>query len=92
MRHPSRAAVQDILFYSLPAHGQYYAEVVNLLEGGGSGSAATAAAAAATVGSPHATVTALFCRYDLMLLERVVGSARARRMCAKAAAPTFMFC
>lgn len=42
-------------------------------------------------GSMHATVSALFCRYDLPQLERVVGGARARKMISGESA-TYMFC
>jgi hypothetical protein len=42
----------------------------------------------------HADVTcaALFTPYDLLPLERIVGSERARRMVGAATTPLFMFC
>ncbi|GLC42263.1 hypothetical protein PLESTM_001310300 [Pleodorina starrii] len=80
--------IKDLVFYGLPDHGEYYSELVNLLEeaaGGGGGGAAGG-------GSGHqATVTALFCPWDVLQLERVVGSGRARRM-LKGESGTYMFC
>ncbi len=70
-----------MLFYGLPEHAGYYAELLNLLEEGGAGGG----------GGAHATVTSLFCRWDLLQLERVVGSARARRMLGGESG-TYMFC
>ncbi len=76
------AGLQDLLFYGLPDHAEYYPELVNLLEEGGSSQLA---------GEHHATVTALFCPWDLLQLERVVGSGRARRM-LRGESCTYMFC
>ncbi|KXZ45449.1 hypothetical protein GPECTOR_54g190 [Gonium pectorale] len=80
--------IKDILFYGLPEHGHYYSELVNLLEEGGG-----AAGGAGSGGSslPHATVTALFCPWDVLALERVVGSSRARSM-LRGESGTYMFC
>ena len=54
-----------MLFYGLPLFPRHYPELVNLV----------ALGAGAAV-----SVTALYARQDLLALERVVGSARARRM------------
>ena len=57
--------VHHVLFYGLPLFPRHYPELVNLV----------ALGAGAAV-----SVTALYARQDLLALERVVGSARARRM------------
>lgn len=44
-----------------------------------------------TSGQTHATVSALFSRFDAHRLERVVGAARAKKM-LKAEAKTFLYC
>ncbi len=73
--------VQDILFYALPEHAHYYSEIVNMLQ----------ASALTVPAATHATITTLFCRFDLLALERVVGAARARKMMA-ATVSTFLYC
>ncbi|EFJ41396.1 hypothetical protein VOLCADRAFT_68308 [Volvox carteri f. nagariensis] len=90
--------IQDVIFYGLPDHGEYYSELVNLLEergagGGGRGFGAGAAGgSAASLATAHqATVTALFCRWDVLQLERVVGSGRAKKM-LQGESGTYMFC
>lgn len=45
----------------------------------------------AMASSQHATVTALFCKYDLLVLEGVVGSARAKKMLSGDTS-TYLFC
>jgi U3 small nucleolar RNA-associated protein 25 len=75
-------ATQDVLFYALPEHAHFYAELLNLLAPG---------AAAADGGSGHGTATVLFNRWDAPQLDRVVGAARARKMLT-GSAPTYMFC
>lgn len=72
--------MQDVLFYALPEHAHYYSEILNLLESDGLRAAAS-----------HATTCALYCKYDLMRLERVVGGSRARKM-VSAESAHFMFC
>ncbi len=81
-----------MLFYSLPEHPQFYSELVNLLEeGGAAGAGGGLAAAGLGGGVGHSTVTALFCSWDLMALERVVGAGRAKKM-LRSESGTFMFC
>ena len=79
--------MQDVLFYSLPEHCHYYSEILNLLEMDG-----LPAASAAGGGPMHACVSALFCKYDMMQLERIVGSSRAKKMIGTKDSNTFMFC
>ncbi|KAG1670680.1 hypothetical protein FOA52_010955 [Chlamydomonas sp. UWO 241] len=77
-RHRVRG-IRDVLFYGIPEHAHFYPELLNLLETDG---------LPASIG---ATVSVLFCRYDLPALERVVGSTRAQKMIA-GDSNTFMFC
>jgi U3 small nucleolar RNA-associated protein 25 len=79
-RHRVRG-VRDVLFYQLPEHAGFYAEVVNMVEASGAGA-----------GGGLATATALYGRYDALRVERVVGGGRAGRMLAKGAPGTFLFC
>jgi U3 small nucleolar RNA-associated protein 25 len=89
-RHRIRG-LKDILFYQLPEHPQFYLELVNWLdEEGGNGAAAG-----------MATVTVAFSKFDMLRLERVVGTERAALMTKKAKhkgrstserTGTFMFC
>ncbi|KAG2500344.1 hypothetical protein HYH03_001919 [Edaphochlamys debaryana] len=84
--------IKDVLFYGLPDHAAYYPELLNLLEEGGAAAGAGAARGAGGGGGSHlGSVTALFCRWDLLQLERVVGSVRARRM-IQGESGTYMFC
>jgi U3 small nucleolar RNA-associated protein 25 len=73
--------LQDVLFYQLPEHAQFYPEILNLLEEqGGEGA-----------GAEHATVSVLFGRADALRLERVVGSARSGKM-LRSSTTAFLFC
>ncbi|TPX71873.1 hypothetical protein SpCBS45565_g00938 [Spizellomyces sp. 'palustris'] len=56
--------VRHIVFYGLPEYGNYYAEMINMLD----------------QQSADITCTVLFTRYDRLKLERVVGSKRVARM------------
>lgn len=74
--------VHDVVFYQLPVHAGYYAELLNMM-------------ALRSAGEEHGTVTVLFDARDALLLERVVGTRRARRMIAgdggKEGDDTFLF-
>ena len=75
--------VQEVHFYSLPDHAGFYAEMLGFLgDGDGRSSASTASAPSAT---------AVFSRLDALRLERVCGSARAKKMLAPDANSTFIF-
>lgn len=77
-RHRIRG-VKDILFYQLPEHPQFYSELVNFLEEEN------------TPGVGLATATVMYSKYDVLRLERVVGSERAKTMVKKKNG-TFLFC
>ena len=75
--------VREVHFYSLPDHAGFYAEMLGFLgDGDGRSSASTASAPSAT---------AVFSRLDALRLERVCGSARAKKMLAPDANSTFIF-
>ncbi|KAJ3164602.1 hypothetical protein HDU88_005249 [Geranomyces variabilis] len=59
--------MRHIVFYALPEYGEYYSEMVNMLEEGKTGEAVSC--------------TVLYTKYDRLRLERVVGSKRVARMC-----------
>lgn len=71
--------VQDLYFYQLPEHEQFYTELLDM------------AAAARGVDAGHTTVTVLFSKFDALRLERIVGSTRAEAM-LKSKSATFLFC
>ncbi|KAI8078645.1 uncharacterized protein BX664DRAFT_303356 [Halteromyces radiatus] len=63
-----------VVFYGLPDHASFYAEVVDFL--GLKINDQASAAEEATF-----SCTALFSKYDFLKLERIVGSERAKNMC-----------
>ena len=67
-RHRIRG-IKDIIYYQLPEHQQYYAELANFMDN----SAVTG------------TVNVVYTQRDAMRLERVVGTNRAKRMLDKKA-------
>lgn len=69
---------RDIVFYQLPCHARYYAELLNMV-------------ALRDAADKHATVTVLFDGRDALQLERVVGTSRAKRMLVPGEQDTFMF-
>lgn len=75
--------VQDILFYSLPSHSNFYYEIVNFLEPQGGGGLVP--------GTSHGKVSVMYDKYEALTLERTVGAARAAKM-LKGSTSTFMFC
>ncbi|XP_021758157.1 U3 small nucleolar RNA-associated protein 25-like [Chenopodium quinoa] len=56
--------IQNLIIYSLPERKEFYPEVLNMLE----------------EGSHNMTCTVLFSRFDQLRLERIVGSAAAKKM------------
>lgn len=75
--------MREVHFYSLPDHAGYYAELLGFL------GAEEAAAGSAAVAAPSSG--AVFSRLDALQLERVVGTARVKKMLAPDAPSTFMF-
>ncbi|CAG9462688.1 unnamed protein product [Pedinophyceae sp. YPF-701] len=61
--------IKDLLFYALPEHEQFYRELVDLLEVRSRGP-----------GGTHAPVVAMFCKWDVLRLERIVGAERVKKM------------
>jgi len=92
-RHRIRG-IRDIMFYAPPEHAMFYPDLLNLMED-------TGRAPTGPGGQPqdpetptlahHSTVGLLFCRWDALNLERLVGAARAKKM-INGESSTFMFC
>lgn len=81
-RHRIRG-IKDIYFYQLPEHPQFYAELGNFVE----------ESTSAEGGSTTSTVHVIFGRFDILRLERIVGTARAKKMLGIAQnRDTFIFC
>jgi U3 small nucleolar RNA-associated protein 25 len=73
--------VQRVVFYSLPENPIFWAEVVGMLYPGFADSA----------DKGRRTVKALFSRWDVLKLERVVGTSRVGKMVNEKAGDTFEF-
>ncbi|RID51819.1 hypothetical protein BRARA_H02459 [Brassica rapa] len=56
--------IKNLIFYSLPERKEFYPEIMNMLD----------------EGSYDMMSTALFSRFDLLKMERIVGTASAKRM------------
>ena len=59
--------MRHLVFYGLPDHDHFYAEIATFL-------------AEATLNGDTTSSTALFTRYDQFALERIAGVPNARRM------------
>lgn len=57
--------IRDVVFYSLPDHGHFYSELLNMID-------------ASSIQQPTATV--VFSKYDSLQLSRVVGLSQAKQM------------
>ncbi|CAL1380966.1 unnamed protein product [Linum trigynum] len=68
--------VRDLIIYSLPERKELYPEVVNMLEG---------------ANNSNMSCTALFSKLDWLRLERIVGTASAKRM-VTSDKPVFVLC
>ena len=75
--------VREVHFYGVPECAEYYAEMLGFL------GAEEAQGGGARVAAPTSTV--VFSRLDALRLERVAGSARAKKMLAPDANSTFVF-
>lgn len=73
--------LQDIWFYQLPEHEEFYVDLLGMLEEGSS-----------SLGeSTYGSVRVLVSKFDALQLERTVGTSRARSL-LKSSRSTFMFC
>ena len=80
--------VNEVHFYALPERAEFFAEFVqfaNLRE------SASGSAGGGLVGASANRATVAFSRLDAMRLERVVGTARAKKMLAPEANSAFVF-
>ncbi|KAG0216349.1 hypothetical protein B0O80DRAFT_434675 [Mortierella sp. GBAus27b] len=85
-----------LTFYGLPEHPQFYPEMLNLLAlpagGGGGGEKSRSKHVGATGLEDRAmSCTALFTKYDLLKLQRIVGTERANSMCKQEGRDLFVF-
>jgi U3 small nucleolar RNA-associated protein 25 len=69
--------IKNIVFYSLPLHGHFYSELVNMIED-------------STVNRSQVAVEALFTEFDCLALNRIVGHNRCQHMLQEDA-PSFLF-
>jgi U3 small nucleolar RNA-associated protein 25 len=76
--------IHQIVWYGLPVMGDFYAEMLNMLEDTKQND---------TVQDENKSSIALYTRHDLFRLQRIVGGKRADRMCqSNAKKATFLFC
>ncbi|KAI1317319.1 rRNA-binding ribosome biosynthesis protein utp25 [Mortierella claussenii] len=87
-----------LTFYGLPDHPQFYPEMLNLLAlpaagGGASGTEKSRSKHIAATGLEDRAMscTALFTKYDLLKLQRIVGTERANSMCKQEGRDLFVF-
>ncbi|KAI9139410.1 digestive organ expansion factor [Paraphysoderma sedebokerense] len=66
--------IKNLVFYSLPTHADFYSEIVNFLTLPGPDGEITS--------ELEMNVNVTFCKFDMMKLERVVGSKRCKKMMA----------
>jgi U3 small nucleolar RNA-associated protein 25 len=72
--------VHQIVWYGVPCIGDFYPDMLNML--GGSGTS-----------EEEMSSIALFSKFDLYRMQRIVGGKRAQRMCNPSAKkPTYLFC
>lgn len=71
---------QTVAFYALPEHATYYTDVLSFPFAPPRPGKSVAADERPTLDAGDVSVTALYSRYDLMRLERVVGTKLAHRM------------
>ncbi|KAF9585531.1 rRNA-binding ribosome biosynthesis protein utp25 [Lunasporangiospora selenospora] len=84
-----------LAFYGLPEHPQFYPELLNLLAlpSGTAGSEKSRSKHIAAQGLEDRAMscTALFTKYDLLKLQRIVGNERAQSMCRQEGRDLFVF-
>lgn len=86
--------IHQLIWYGLPVMGEFYPEMLNMLGDSASGGDAQSEEEALRAGGMETKSSiALFTRLDLLRLQRIVGDARAQRMChPRAKKATFLFC
>lgn len=67
--------IKHVIFYSPPLNSQFYSEFLNSIEGA----------------SPDCMCVMLYCKYDALALERIVGTDRLAAM-LEARTSTHLFC
>ncbi|KAF9201060.1 rRNA-binding ribosome biosynthesis protein utp25 [Haplosporangium sp. Z 27] len=83
-----------LTFYGLPDHPQFYPEMLNLLAlpaGSGVEKSRSKHIAATGLEDRAMSCTALFTKYDLLKLQRIVGTERANSMCKQEGRDLFVF-
>lgn len=81
-----------LAFYGLPEHPQFYPEMLNLLAlPSGNVKSRSKHAAATGLEDRAMSCTALFTKYDLLKLQRIVGTERANSMCKQEGRDLFVF-
>ncbi|KAF9372573.1 rRNA-binding ribosome biosynthesis protein utp25 [Mortierella sp. AD011] len=83
-----------LTFYGLPDHPQFYPEMLNLLAlpaGAGAEKSRSKHVAATGLEDRAMSCTALFTKYDLLKLQRIVGTERANSMCKQEGRDLFVF-
>ncbi|KAK3833733.1 MAG: hypothetical protein JOS17DRAFT_682637 [Linnemannia elongata] len=83
-----------LAFYGLPDHPQFYPEMLNLLAlpaAAGNEKSRSKHAAATGFEDRAMSCTALFTKYDLLKLQRIVGTERANSMCKQEGRDLFVF-
>jgi U3 small nucleolar RNA-associated protein 25 len=83
--------VNEVHFYALPERAEFFAEFVRFAALRESASGGGSAGALSLVGASANRATVAFSRLDAMRLERVVGTARAKKMLAPEANSAFVF-
>ncbi|KAF9106747.1 rRNA-binding ribosome biosynthesis protein utp25 [Mortierella sp. GBA35] len=81
-----------LAFYGLPEHPQFYPEMLNLLAlPAGAEKSRSKHSAATGLEDRAMSCTALFTKYDLLKLQRIVGTERANSMCKQEGRDLFVF-
>ncbi|KAG0085254.1 rRNA-binding ribosome biosynthesis protein utp25, partial [Podila epicladia] len=81
-----------LAFYGLPEHPQFYPEMLNLLAlPAGKEKSRSKHAAVSGLEDRAMSCTALFTKYDLLKLQRIVGTERASNMCKQEGRDLFVF-
>ncbi|KAG0280925.1 rRNA-binding ribosome biosynthesis protein utp25 [Linnemannia exigua] len=83
-----------LAFYGLPDHAQFYPEMLNLLAlpaAAGKEKSRSKHSAATGLEDRAMSCTALFTKYDLLKLQRIVGTDRANSMCKQEGRDLFVF-